>query len=211
MGVVNVCEVFESIQGESTYAGLPCFFIRLVGCNLRCRYCDTKYSYRPGARVEVAELVRKCKASPSVIAEITGGEPLMQEGFGELAKALRDRPGKQVLVETNGSIDISVIPAGVVAVVDVKCPSSGQSRAMDPANMSRLRKYDEVKFVISNRADYVWARQFVAKHRLEARCNAVLFSPAWGRMDPERLAGWIARDGQGVMFQVQLHRILGAR
>lgn len=211
MATVRVDEVFESIQGESSWAGLPCFFIRLAGCNLRCTYCDTKDAYGPGREMTVAELTALCLASRAPIAEITGGEPLLQPGFGELAAALRDRTAKTILVETNGSRDISVVPADVVAVMDVKCPGSGASGAMDLANVGRLRPYDEVKFVLGDRRDYEWATAFVKRYRLTSACHAVFFSPVFGGLDAGKLGEWILQDGLAVRLQVQLHRILGLR
>ena len=211
MATVSVCETFVSIQGESTYAGLPCFFIRLAGCNLRCRYCDTTYAYNPGLEAPIPDLVNAYRDSRAAIVEITGGEPLLQPGFRELATALRDLGGKPVLVETNGSRDISAIPAGVVAIMDVKCPASGESEAMDPANLRRLRPQDEVKFVLSDRKDYEWAREFVRRHDLSRCCHAVLFSPVWGAVNARELGEWILADNLPVRVQVQLHKVMGMK
>jgi 7-carboxy-7-deazaguanine synthase len=211
MATVSVCETFVSIQGESTYAGLSCYFIRLAGCNLRCRYCDTTYAYNPGLDAPIPDLVAECRANPAAIVEITGGEPLLQPGFRELATALRDQGGKPVLVETNGSLDISAIPAGVIAIMDIKCPGSGASEAMDPANIARLRPQDEVKFVLGDRTDYEWARDFVRRHSLATRCHAVLFSPVFGKLPAKDVAQWIVVDGLPVRVQVQLHKVLGMK
>jgi len=211
MGTVNVCETFVSIQGESTYAGLNCYFIRLAGCNLRCRYCDATYAYNPGLDVPILDLVTECRGNKAAIVEITGGEPLLQSGFRELAAALRDQGGKPVLVETNGSRDISAIPTGVIAIMDVKCPASGASEAMDLANIGRLRPQDEVKFVLSDRADYEWARDFVRRHNLATRCHAVLFSPVFGKLPAKEVGQWIVDDGLPVRVQVQLHKVLGIK
>jgi len=207
MRTVNVFEIFDSIQGESTYSGLPCFFVRLAGCNLRCGYCDTRYAWKNGRNTQIADIVRKSRASRAVIAEITGGEPLLQEGFPQLAKALRDRSGKKVLVETNGSLNISLVPADVIAIMDIKCPGSGECEAFDRGNIDRLRPYDEVKFVLNGSPDYTWARNFVEKHRLAKHCHAILFSPVQGKIAPMKLAGWIVRDGLPVRMQVQLHKL----
>ena len=211
MCTVSIAEIFESLQGESTYAGLPCFFVRLSGCNLRCRYCDTRYAYQAGTETRIDNIVKLCRKSKAVITEITGGEPLLQPGFPALAKALRDKGGKKVLVETNGSCDISLIPDEVVAVMDVKCPGSGEKTGFDPGNIKRLRKYDEVKFVISSRADYLWSKAFLVKNLVQTRCNAVLFSPVVGKIRPELLGKWIARDGLPVRLQVQLHKLIGVK
>jgi 7-carboxy-7-deazaguanine synthase len=211
MNFVRVAEVFESIQGESTYAGFPCFFVRLSGCNLRCVYCDTKRAYRSGKPASIRELVRRCRGSGAPLAEITGGEPLLQDGFRELALALRDRTRKKVLVETNGSADISAIPAGVVAVVDVKTPGSGEAGSFELSNIRRLRKYDEIKFVICDRNDYRWACRFVERQELARRCAAVLFSPAHGMLKAGDLARWMVRDGVPARLQVQLHKKVGLK
>lgn len=211
MNFVRVSEVFESIQGESTYAGMSCFFVRLSECNLRCSYCDTRRAYRPGKRMEIRGLVRRCRASKAALAEITGGEPLLQEGFPALARGLRDGTGKKVLVETNGSVDISAIPARVTAVVDVKTPGSGEAGSFCLGNIRRLRRYDEVKFVICDAADYRWACRFVAAHGLAGRCAAVLFSPAHGMLQARHLARWMVRDGVPARLQVQLHKEVGMR
>jgi 7-carboxy-7-deazaguanine synthase len=211
MATVNICETFVSIQGESTFAGLSCFFIRLAGCNLRCRYCDTPYAYGPGLDAPIPDLVAECRASKAAIVEITGGEPLLQPGFRELATALRDQVGKPVLVETNGSQDISAIPAGVMAIMDVKCPGSGAGEFMDLANIGRLRPQDEVKFVLTDRKDYEWARDFLRRNSLASRCQAVLFSPVFGVLTAKDLGQWIMDDGLPVRLQVQLHKILGVK
>lgn len=204
---VNISEVFSSIQGESTRAGTPCFFVRLAGCNLACSYCDTAYARRARGRpVLVAALVQKFRASRLGLAEVTGGEPLLQPATPELLRRL-GRYGR-VLLETNGSCDISAAPVETVAIMDIKTPSSGQTDAMDWANLKRLRAHDEVKFVLAGRSDYVWACALVAKHRLESRCSAVLFSPVAGRLPPARLAEWILRDGLPVRLNLQWHKIL---
>ena len=211
MGTVNVYETFESIQGESTWAGLLCFFIRLSGCNLRCKYCDTTHAYELGRDVEIAGLIEEVEASRAAIIEITGGEPLLQPGFRELATELRDRTGKPILVETNGSRNISVVPEEVITIMDVKCPGSGQSGAMDLANIKRLRLKDEVKFVLSDRADYDWAKDFVRTHNLTSVCDAVLFSPVFGLLQADDLGKWIVKDGLPVRLQMQLHKIAGMK
>lgn len=210
MDTVDVCESFVSIQGESSFAGSVCFFIRLSGCNLRCRFCDTAYAYEPGRKVPVDELVAEWQDSGAAIAEVTGGEPLLQPGFRALAEGFV-LVGKPVLVETNGSLDISVIPRGAVTIMDVKCPGSGENGSFDPHNIGRLRREDEVKFVIGDEADYRWARDFVIRNRLERLCNAVFFSPVHGVMDGRKLGEWIVRDGLGVRLQVQLHKVLGMK
>lgn len=211
MSTVNVCETFVSIQGESSYAGLTCFFVRLAGCNLRCRYCDTVYAYGPGEDRAVTELVAEAAAARTALVEITGGEPLLQPGFADLARELCARSGKRVLVETNGSLDISCVPPGAVVVLDVKCPGSGEAERMDPANLARLRPGDEVKFVLSDRRDYEWASGFVSAHAPALAGHEVFFGPAFGRLDSGRLARWMIDDAVPARLQVQLHRWLEIR
>lgn len=209
MVTVNVCETFTSIQGESSYVGLSCFFIRLSGCNLRCKYCDTPQASGPGKDVVIPDLVADCAASSTAIVEVTGGEPLLQPGFRDLAARLRDNTGKPVLVETNGSRDISVIPDGVITIMDVKCPGSGEDQTLDLLNIERLRPKDEVKFVISGRDDYDWAKAFVRQYSLTSVCHAVFFSPVFGVLDARELGEWIVEDGLPVRLGVQLHKIVG--
>jgi 7-carboxy-7-deazaguanine synthase len=208
MKVVNVVEIFESIQGESSYAGLSCFFIRLSGCNLRCRYCDTTYAYETGEDVRLEELVEKAASSSAAIIEITGGEPLLQAEFNELSTMLRDAVGRPVLVETNGSCDISIVPEGVITIMDIKCPSSGESEKMEFANIGRLRREDEVKFVISNKADFDWAADMIKKKNLTTVCKEVFLYPAYNEMEAQELGGWIVSEGLPVRLGVQLHKIL---
>jgi len=159
----------------------------------------------------ISDIVRQCRTSGAAIAEVTGGEPLLQPGFPLLASILRDRCGMTVLVETNGSADISLVPDGVIAIMDIKTPGSGMSGAMDLRNIGRLRARDEVKFVLTGHVDYVWARDFVRKHKLDNKCAAVLFSPASDLLDPASLARWIERDRLHVRLQLQLHKLIGAR
>ncbi len=208
---VRVVETFTSIQGESTRAGLPCWFVRLAGCNLRCRYCDTRAAQDAGAGEEraVAALAAAWRGSRAAMAEITGGEPLLQAGFPALAQALREADARPVLVETNGSCDLSLIPPGVTAIVDVKGPGSGAGGSFDSANLERLRPGDEVKFVVGDRADFDWAAGFVRRHGLVDRVAAVLFAPEWGRLAPGALGQWILEEGLAVRLQVQLHRVAG--
>ena len=199
-------EIFVSIQGESTWAGLPCVFLRTTGCPLRCRWCDTEYAFYEGNRWHLDDLVDEACRHRVDLVEITGGEPLAQPGTPALAEALLRR-GKTVLVETSGSFDISVLPDGAHAIMDLKCPSSGELEHNDLGNLDRLRPGDEVKFVIGNREDYDWAAEMVREHDLTGRCP-VLFSPVWNEVEFERLAQWILADGLAVRMQLQLHKIL---
>ena len=210
MSFIDVKEMFVSIQGESSFAGMGCFFVRLSGCNLRCGYCDTVGALAAsGNLVAVADVVRDVGRSVVPLVEITGGEPLLQAGFRELALGLVSLPGKQLLVETNGSQDIGVIPDDAVAVVDVKCPGSGEGDSFDLANLERFRPHDEVKFVLSGREDYEFARDFLDKQGLISRVRYVHFSPVAGVLDAGELGRWIVEDGLRVRLQVQLHRVVG--
>jgi len=159
----------------------------------------------------VDDVVAECRRSGLPLAEITGGEPLLQPGFTDLAQALRDRTSATVLVETNGSRDISAVPEKVVCILDVKSPGSGENARMDLANLDRLRPYDEAKFVLTDRADYEWARRFVGNRNLASRCRTVLFSPAHSQLAPPDLARWILEDRLPVRLQIQLHQVLGLR
>lgn len=205
---MKIHETFVSIQGESTYAGLPCFFIRLSGCNLRCSYCDTVDAYVGGEQRTIPSLVEDFRRTGLGLVEITGGEPLLQPKTPGLARALVEAGATPVLVETNGTLDIGVLPAGTVAVVDVKCPGSGWGQSFNVVNLDRLRLRDEVKFVLSGREDFDWAVDFVKRHELTVRCAAVLFSPATGRLDPKTLAGWVMESRLAVRLQLQLHKLL---
>ncbi len=209
---LQVSETFVSIQGESTFAGRPCFFIRLTGCNLRCAYCDTTYAFSGGTPRTIPQLVEAFRASGVALVEVTGGEPLIQDGTPDLLKALQTAlPDAVVLLETNGSKDISVVPPGVVAIVDVKCPASGVAAAIDWKNLERLRPQDEVKFVISDRADFDWAAQIVRDHSLASKCHAVLFSPVLGRVTPAVLAEWLLVSRVNARLNLQLHKVMGMR
>ncbi len=209
--MLYVSDTFLSIQGESTWAGLPCFFIRLSGCNLRCRYCDTPASSEAGVAHPVNELVEWARKSPAVITEITGGEPLLQEGCCELAERILETTGKPLLIETNGSMDISRIPEGAIAILDMKCPGSGHAAAMDFANLGRLRPCDEVKFVIADRHDFEWAEGIVRRYDLPRRCHAVLFGAVHGELKPSSLGQWIMDARLPVRLHLQLHKIIGVK
>jgi 7-carboxy-7-deazaguanine synthase len=208
---VKVTETFVSLQGESTWAGVPCFFIRLTGCNLRCGYCDTRYAYEGGEERPVDEIVEAFLQSRAPLAEITGGEPLLQAGFHALASGLRSRGCKPVLVETNGSRDLSAIPDDVIAIMDLKCPGSGASAAMDWGNIARLRPHDEVKFVIGDRGDFDWACGVVERHALAGRCHAVLFSPVFETLTAATLGGWVQEARLPVRLQLPLHKMMGIK
>ncbi len=201
---MKVCEVFSSIQGESSFVGYPCSFIRLAGCNLRCTYCDTPYALEGGEERTVDELVAEMTERAIPLVEITGGEPLLQEDVYLLTRRLL-RHKLAVLVETNGSLPLNRLNRRVIKIVDMKCPGSGMSHRMNFSNLSCLGRKDEVKFVIGDREDYLWAKDVVKRCELEKRCQ-VLFSPVHPHMKAQDLAGWIVEDRLPVRFQLQLHK-----
>jgi 7-carboxy-7-deazaguanine synthase len=203
-----VVEQFLSVQGESSYAGKLCWFIRLAGCNLNCSYCDTKYAkkFSDGSLISITTLVEKAVASGAEIIEVTGGEPLLQAGVAELCEELLTT-GLTILMETNGSLAIDKLPCGVIKVMDVKLPSSGASDNICYANFNQLSSHDEVKFVISNRADYDFAKQIVAKY-LAGTEREILFSPVWNDITPATLARWVVADKLKVRVQLQLHKYI---
>ena len=205
--MLTVNEIFYSIQGESSFTGRPCVFVRLTACDLRCRWCDTAYAFNEGAAASLDDVVSRVESFRCPLVEITGGEPLLQRDVYPLMRRLIDA-GKTVLLETGGHIDISAVPDAVVKVVDVKCPGSGESARNDWANLDRLARHDEVKFVIRDRTDYEFARDVVNRHRLERRCGGALFSPVHGVLDPAALAAWVLRDRVPARVQVQLHKYL---
>jgi len=203
---LRVTEVFHSIQGESTFAGRPCVFVRLTGCQMRCRWCDTEYAFHGGAWRTRAELVEEVAGYGCPLVEVTGGEPLLQPGTLPLLVELCDR-GHEVLLETGGGLDITGVDPRVRRIVDVKCPGSGEAEHNRWENLDHLRPTDEVKFVLAGQADYRWAVRVLEERRLAERCP-VLFSPVAGELDPRELAEWILRDRLPVRFQLQLHKLL---
>jgi 7-carboxy-7-deazaguanine synthase len=206
IGMLRVSEIFYSIQGESTHAGLPCVFVRLAGCNLRCRWCDTAYAFHGGREMAVAEVMALVEGYPCSLVEVTGGEPLLQPDAVPLMEELLRR-GRRVLLETSGSLPIEGVPEGVARIVDVKCPGSGEADSNRWENLERLRQGDEVKFVIGGREDFRWAAEQVRARRLAER-GAVLFSPVHGAVAPAELAGWVLDEGLAVRVQIQLHKLL---
>src|SRR5687767_14210995 len=191
--MLTVNEIFHSIQGESTHAGRPCVFVRLTACDLRCRWCDTPYAFHEERKMSVAEVIADVAARDCPTVEVTGGEPLLQPDVYPWMQGLLDA-GKTVLIETGGHRSIANIPAGVIRIMDVKCPGSGEADKNDWSNVARLTATDEVKFVIKDRADYEFARDVAARYGLMDRVRAVLFSPVHGVLDPELLAQWILED-----------------
>jgi 7-carboxy-7-deazaguanine synthase len=201
-----VSEIFRSIQGESSFAGLPCAFVRLAGCNLRCRYCDTRYAQEGGTPMSLEEVIDRVSAFGIELVEITGGEPLVQPETPALAAAFLER-GCQVMVETNGSLDISTLPDGAIRIMDIKCPSSGEGVQFMWENIWKLRDNDEVKFVISDRHDYEWARGIV-RERFGRTKIRLLFSAVFGELPPRNLVEWILQDKLPVRFQLQIHKYI---
>ena len=204
---LTITEIYESVQGESTWVGLPCIFVRLTGCNLRCVWCDTEYAFYGGKKMSVEEVVAECEALDCKLVEITGGEPLLQKHCGTLAQALLDR-GFTVLCETSGALPIDRLPDAVIKIMDLKCPGSGEEEKNDWSNIDRLSSRDEVKFVIADRTDYEWSRDVVRKYDLATRCNEILFSPVFGPIEPKSMVEWILEDKLPVRFQLQLHKFV---
>ncbi len=203
---ITVCEIFASIQGESTRAGWPCVIIRLSGCNLRCNWCDTTYAWEPGEEMTIEDILARSSEFGIPRIEVTGGEPLDQPNTAELLTRLC-AAGYEVLLETNGAVDISGIDPKVSRIVDIKCPSSGQSDKNLPANYNLLTSNDEIKFVLANRGDFDFACGVLAKHNLTDRCR-VTFSAVSEQLSLEKLAEWILADGLDVRLGFQLHKII---
>jgi len=219
---MQITEIYKSIQGESTHAGLPCVFVRLTGCNLRCSWCDSEYTFTGGSRMtpeEVLEEVERLSPDGGLV-EVTGGEPMLQEREAiPLMQRLLDA-GYTVLLETSGERPLADVPRGVVKIVDVKCPNSGEPETFHMENLDALGLQDEVKFVLSDRTDYEFARDFVAHHTLDRRVNAVLFSPAFSKdaegvrdcshclLDPRELAEWMLEDNLTARLGLQIHKFI---
>jgi 7-carboxy-7-deazaguanine synthase len=219
---MQIIEIYKSLQGESTYAGLPCVFVRLMGCNLRCNWCDSEYTFTGGTRMTIDEVMEEVQrvSRGAELVEITGGEPMLQEKeVVPLMERLQDE-GHTVLVETSGERPLERVPSGVIKIVDVKCPDSGEGGTFRMENLETLASMDEVKFVLSSRADYEFAREFVALHQLNRKVNAVLFSPAFRKgatgsrdtshclLDPRELADWMINDGVPARLGLQIHKFI---
>jgi 7-carboxy-7-deazaguanine synthase len=215
-----ITEIFKSIQGEGTRAGLPCVFVRLTGCNLRCTWCDTAYAFHGGTKRSLEDVLDQVHSlagageSRVSLVEITGGEPLLQPETPELAEKLL-ATGYTVMIETSGEQPVGVLPREVIKIVDVKCPDSGEPDTFDMANLEAVDEKDEIKFVISTRRDYEFARDFSVQHRLAARVHQVLFSPVfrdpagkWEGLNARELAEWILADGLPVRLGLQLHKFI---
>ncbi len=209
MGLLTVNEIFYSVQGESTYAGWPCVFVRLTGCDLRCTWCDTEHAFHEGLRQDVARVLEVVEAHGCPLVQVTGGEPLLQDDVYPLMERLL-AVERTVLLETGGHRSTERVPAQVVIVLDVKCPGSGEAGRMCWANLDRLRAHDEVKFVVADRADYEYARDVIARYDLVRRAAAVHLSPVHGALEPWALASWVLKDRMPARVQLQLHKYIWA-
>ena len=205
---LKVNEIYYSIQGESTHAGLPCIFIRLTYCNLRCTYCDTEYAFYDGEDIEISEIMAKIKQWNCNLVQVTGGEPLFQDECIYLLKELI-RQNYVVMLETGGSLSISDVPRDIVKIVDFKCPSSGMEKKNLWSIVNDLQLHDEVKFVIGDREDFDWAEEMLNKYSLNEKC-AILFSPTFGKIDPALIVEWILGENLPVRMQLQMHKQIWA-
>jgi 7-carboxy-7-deazaguanine synthase len=205
---MRITEIFHSIQGESSYIGQPCIFVRLTGCPLRCTWCDTDYAFYGGRECSIDEILGQVQNYGCRLVEVTGGEPLAQAETFPFLSRLCDA-GYTVLLETSGAVDIAPVDPRVHVILDVKCPGSGMTDRMHWLNLSRLAAKDEAKFVLADRADYEWAREVLARYDIASHCS-VLFSPVFGSLNVRDLAEWILADKLSVRFQIQLHKYIWA-
>jgi 7-carboxy-7-deazaguanine synthase len=204
---LTINEIYHSIQGESTWAGLPCVFVRLTFCDLRCTYCDTEYAFYEGKKQTLPEIVETVAAFGCSLVEITGGEPLLQKNVLPVMRDLADA-GHTVLLETSGAHDISMVDTRVHRIMDLKTPGSGEAERNLWSNIEHLTQRDEVKCVIGSREDYEWSREKVERFKLAQRCRAILFSPIFGRIEPREIVEWILADKLDVRFQLQMHKFV---
>lgn len=205
--MLTVNEIFHSVQGESTYAGRPCVFVRLTACDLRCSWCDTPYAFHEGSKRSLDDVIGEVDRYGCSLVEVTGGEPLLQEDVYPLMQRLVES-GKTVLLETGGHRSTERVPDDVVTILDVKCPGSGEVTKNDWKNLNRLRRQDEVKFVVKDRTDYEFARNVIAEHELAGRAAAIHLSPVHGVLDPKTLSEWVLADKLPVRVQLQLHKYI---
>ena len=204
--MLMVNEIFKSIQGESSFTGRPCIFIRLTGCNLRCTWCDTEYAFYEGKSKSVQDIMDTIEPLGIPLVEITGGEPLLQDGVYDLMNALLEK-NYQVLVETGGGVSVDKVPRHVIKILDVKCPGSGEASKNLWDNLGHVNPEDEVKFVLADRADYEWSREILNRFKIAKKVQ-VLFSPVYDRLDLKELAAWILEDNLPVRVQTQLHKVI---
>ena len=205
--MLTINEIFYSIQGESTYVGRPCVFVRLTACDLRCSWCDTPYAFTEGRKQSLDDVLADVDRYECPLVEVTGGEPLLQDEVYPLMQALIDR-GRTVLLETGGHRSTERVPASVVTILDVKCPGSGESAKNDWSNLDRLRPHDEVKFVVKDRQDYEFARDVIARHHLAGRAAAIHLSPVHDVLELKQLSDWILADKLPARVQIQLHKYI---
>lgn len=206
-GTLLIHEIYQSVQGESTFAGVPCVFVRLSRCNLRCRWCDTPDAFGGGERMPLQNVIARALSYDTQHVEITGGEPLLQDDVHPLMKALCDA-GRTVLLETSGERDIGQVDPRVHRIVDFKAPGSNECAKNRWSNVDLLTKRDEVKLVLADRTDYEWALQIIAEHDLPARVNTVLLSCVWGELEPKQLIEWVLQDGVDARVQLQAHKYI---
>jgi len=205
--VLTINEIFYSVQGESTYAGRPCVFVRLTACDLRCSWCDTPYAFHEGKKRQLEDVLREVEQYDCPLVEVTGGEPLLQEAVYPLMESLLAQ-GKTVLLETGGHRNTARVPEEVITVLDVKCPGSGEAARNCWENLDRLRPHDEVKFVVADRADYEFARDVIVSRSLAGRAGAIHLSPVHGALDPKTLSEWVLADRLPARVQLQLHKYI---
>ena len=201
---LKINEIYFSVQGESSYSGLPCIFIRLTYCNLRCTYCDSEYSFYDGEKMKIDEILKEIKKYSCNLVEVTGGEPLLQKNCVNLLNELI-KNNYDVLLETSGSLSISDVPNKVINIIDFKCPSSKMDSKNMWDNINYLKKNDEIKFVIGDRIDYEWTKQKIEEYKLNQICN-ILMSPVYGEIEPKEIVKWILEDNLKVRFQIQMHK-----
>ena len=201
---LKINEIYFSVQGESSYSGLPCIFIRLTYCNLRCTYCDSEYSFYDGKKMKIDEILKEIKKYSCNLVEVTGGEPLLQKNCINLLNELI-KNNYDVLLETSGSLSISDVPDKVINIIDFKCPSSKMDSKNMWDNINYLKKNDEIKFVIGDRIDYEWTKKKIEEYKLNQICN-ILISPVYGEIEPKEIVKWILEDNLKVRFQIQMHK-----
>ena len=207
--MIKINEIYLSVQGESSHTGLPCVFVRLTGCNLRCVWCDTAYAFHEGKTQSIDQTLKDVKSYGINLVEITGGEPLMQEDVYPLMVALLEN-GYKVMLETGGSLSLEKVPRDVIKILDFKCPGSGEHKKNNLDNLKLLAPHDEIKFVILDRRDYEWSRDLIKKHKIN-ETSPILFSPVYGKLELKEMVKWILEDRLPVRLQTQLHKVIWSK
>ena len=207
--MIKINEIYLSVQGESSHTGLPCVFVRLTGCNLRCVWCDTAYAFHDGKNQSIDQTLKDIKNFGINLVEITGGEPLMQEDVYPLMEALLEN-GYKVMLETGGSLSLGKVPRDVIKILDLKCPGSEEHKKNNLDNLKLLAPHDEVKFVILDRRDYEWSRDLIKKHKINETAP-ILFSPVYGKLELKEMVKWILEDRLPVRLQTQLHKVIWSK